>query len=228
MLGRGEPVDRLPDQPDALQRVVHHADLRIEDPAPDERDHHRRHDVGKQQQAAEYGDARQRLVQQQGDADAEHRLKHDRQEGPHGRLPERVPEQRIAEDEFEVGEPDECAQVRAQRVVAVEGHPHRFGDRIDHEEQRRRYERGDEQQADRAIGQSVAWAHLHSSAGGAGRCSTARPWLTSRAGGCFRGGCRSVPWRPTWRHPAASCCRSPPSAPSARAPSGRARCRPAD
>ena len=49
-----------PIRPGALQRVVHHADLGIEDPAPDQRDHHRRHDVGKQQQAAKDRDAGQR------------------------------------------------------------------------------------------------------------------------------------------------------------------------
>ena len=60
--------------------------------------------------------------------------------------------------------PTKALRSGPQRVVAVEGHPDRFDDRIDHEEQRRHHERDDEQQADRAVGQGEAGAHVHSHA----------------------------------------------------------------
>ena len=97
--------------PLARQRVVHDADLGIEDPAPDQGDHDRRDDVREQQQAAEDRDARQRLMKEQGDGHSEQRLKDNREARPDGRLPEGGPEQLVVEDVGEVGKADEGGQV---------------------------------------------------------------------------------------------------------------------
>ena len=51
---------------------------------------------------------RQRQVQEQRERDADHGLQHDRGEGPHRRLPERLPEERVRGDRAEVVQPGEA------------------------------------------------------------------------------------------------------------------------
>ena len=85
-------------KPDEAEQVVEHAELGVEDPAPDQAHDDRRHHHGQEQQVAHQGLALEPGVEQEGDGDAQRELDPDAAEHVERRHAQRAPDIGVAEE----------------------------------------------------------------------------------------------------------------------------------
>ena len=156
------------------------------------------------------------LVQQQGERDAEHRLKHDGGERPDARPGGTRPRTAgRSKMERKLSRPDE-GEGRAERVVGEEGQPDRLSDRIDHEEERRGHEGHHEEHADRrsdsssrrACGSVAPPARAGPAANSDARSRDPAAAAAQLSRRMFSRRSCSSSWRPTSRRPWPASCRS--------------------
>ena len=115
-----QPRDRGVDQRQGLQQPVENAVVRIEDPRPQERDHHAGQEPGEQEHAPHRSTAADPRVQRQGEGESDQEGEHRRPDGEDQRLPQQLREV-LAEHGGEVLQPHELA-ARVQQALVEERH----------------------------------------------------------------------------------------------------------
>ena len=114
------------------QRGAQQSPAADEDPAQEQRRHHRRDDAGQEHQQVQRAHAEGEAIQAVGHQQAEAELQPDRGQHDQHRAVQRVPEPRVRQQRGVVAETDEVERAAAE-IVVEQAQPDRVAQRVQHD-----------------------------------------------------------------------------------------------